>query len=143
MSSMDRDIPTDAVYLDLSKAFDTVPHKKLLHKLKGYGISGNVLDWITDFLSDRSQYVSVNGTCSGSTPVTSGVPQGSVLGPILFIYYINDMPDVVECFIKIFADDAKVSNEITSFEDSVKLQGSLNNLSSWAGDWGVDFNCSK
>ena len=87
--------------------------------------------------------VSVNGTCSGSTPVTSGVPQGSVLGPILFIYYINDMPDVVDCFIKIFADDAKTSSEITSIDDSVKLQGSLNNLSSWTDDWGVHFNCDK
>ena len=85
----------------------------------------------------------MNGTCSGSTPVTSGVPQGSVLGPILFIYYINDMPDVVDCFIKIFADDAKTSSEITSIDDSVKLQGSLNNLSSWTDDWGVHFNCDK
>ena len=143
MSCMDKDVPTDAIYLDLSKAFDTVPHKKLIHKLKGYGISGNILNWITDFLSDRSQFVSVNGTCSGSTPVTSGVPQGSVLGPILFLYYINDMPDVVDCFMKIFADDAKTSNEIISVEDSVTLQNSLDNLSSWTEKWGVNFNCVK
>jgi hypothetical protein len=129
MSCLDRNNPVDAVYLDLSKAFDTVPHNKLLHKLKGYGISGNVLKWITDFLTGRTQYVSVNGSQSAETPVTSGVPQGSVLGPILFIYYINDMPDIVECFIKIFADDAKTSNEVSSVEDSVLLQGSLDNLS--------------
>ena len=143
MSCIDNDVPTDAIYLDLSKAFDTVPHKKLIHKLKGYGISGNILNWITDFLSDRTQYVSVNSTCSDSTPVTSGVPQGSVLGPILFIYYINDMPDVVDCFIKLFADDAKTSNEIHSVGDSITLQNSLNNLSSWTDQWGVNFNCGK
>ena len=143
MSCLDRNNPVDAVYLDLSKAFDTVPHNKLIHKLKGYGISCNVLQWISDFLYGRTQYVSVNGSQSTETPVTSGVPQGSVLGPILFIYYINDMPDIVECFIKIFADDAKASNEISSVEDSVLLQDSLKNLSSWTSDWGVDFNCGK
>ena len=140
---MDEGVPTDAIYLDLSKAFDTVPHKKLIHKLKGYGIGGHILDWITDFLSDRSQYVSVNGTSSSETPVTSGVPQGSVLGPILFIYYINDMPDVVDNFIKIFADDAKTSNDIKSVDDSACLQTSLDKLSSWTDDWGVNFNCGK
>ena len=143
MSCIDKDVPTDAIYLDFSKAFDTVPHKKLIHKLKGYGISGNILSWITDFLSGRSQYVSVNGSCSDKTPVTSGVPQGSVLGPILFIYFINDMPDVVNCFIKIFADDAKTSNQIQEEKDSVTLQNSLNNLSSWSEDWGSNFNCDK
>ena len=143
MSCIDKDVPTDAIYLDLSKAFDTVPHKKLIHKLKGYGISGNILSWITDFLSGRSQYVSVNGSCSDKTPVTSGVPQGSVLGPILFIYFINDMPDVVNCFMKIFADDAKTSNQIQEEKDSVTLQNSLNNLSSWSEDWGSNFNCDK
>ena len=140
---MDKNIPVDAVYLDFSKAFDTVPHNKLVHKLKGYGITGNVLQWISDFLIGRKQYVSVNGCQSSDTPVTSGVPQGSVLGPILFIYYINDMPDIVDCFIKIFADDAKASNEIKEVKDSVLLQDSLNNMSSWTKDWGVDFNCVK
>ena len=115
----------------------------MIHKLKGYGIGGHILDWITDFLSYGSQYVSVNGTSSSETPVTSGVPQGSVLGPILFIYYINDMPDVVENFIKIFADDAKTSNDINSDDDCACLQTSLDKLSSWPDDWGVNFNCGK
>ena len=143
ISFMDKGVPTDAVYLDLSKAFDTVPHKKLLHKLKGYGVGGDILNWITDFLSDRKQYVSVNGSCSGETPVTSGVPQGSVLGPILFIYYINDMPDLIKVFIKIFADDTKASNQILSLEDSLVLQSSIDNLCCWTKDWDVTFNCAK
>ena len=101
------------------------------------------LNWVTDFLKDRSQYVSVNGSCSDESPVTSGVPQGSVLGPTLFIYFINDMPDVVECFIKSFADDAKTSNQILSLEDSILLQNTIDNLTHWTDDWGASFNGVK
>ena len=97
----------DAIYLDFRKAFDTVPHKRLLSKLWGYGVRGQVLKWVEDFLSDRYQYVSVNDKTSQKIPVTSGVPQGSVLGPVLFIYFINDLPDVIQCVSRIFADDTK------------------------------------
>ena len=73
--SLDEDIPVDAAYLDFQKAFDSVPHKRLILKLKGYGIQGNVLNWIADFLSNREQYVSINGKVSSNLPVTSGFPR--------------------------------------------------------------------
>ena len=87
---------TDVIYLDFAKAFDTVPHKRLIAKLEAYGIHGKMLNWIKAFLSGRKQRVKVNGVCSHAADVLSGIPQGSVLGPILFLVYINDLPDVVE-----------------------------------------------
>ena len=108
MESLDGRTPVDAVYLDFRKAFDTVSHKRLLSKLKSYGVHGQVFGWVENFLSNRTQYVSVNGKDSNSIPVTSGVPQGSGLGPTRFIYFINDLPDVVDCSIIIFTDDTKI-----------------------------------
>ena len=133
----------DAIYLDFAKAFDTVPHKRLITKLRGYGIRDNVLSWIEDFLSNRTQYVSVNGERSSSMPVTSGVPQGSVLGPILFVYFINDMPEVSEEDMTLFADDAKTFNEIVEFEDRDDLQKCINALVKWSIKWGMGFNACK
>ena len=96
---------TDLILLDFSKAFDKVAHEKLLLKLHFYGIRGNTLNWIKDFLDNRSQSVLLNGSNSDSIPVSSGVPQGSVLGPILFLAYINDLPDQVKSRVRLFADD--------------------------------------
>ena len=120
MTYLDQNIPVDVAYLDFKKAFDSVPHKRLIHKMKGYGVEGNLLDWVTDFLKDRTQFVSVNGCNSESVPVTSGVPQGSVLGPTLFIYYINDLPTVTDSKSKIFADDTKGFNPIRNQDDHKK-----------------------
>ena len=112
-------------------------------KLKGYGIGGKLLDWIIDFLDERTQFVTVGGYSSAEAPVTSGVPQGSVLGPTLFVYYINDMPDVVDCLIKIFADDTKLYSEVSNSNQSQKLQLNTDKLQEWTETWQIVFNCSK
>ena len=142
-SQIDNNTPVDAVYLDFRKAFDTVPHTRLINKLSGYGVKGKLLDWIKDFLSHRLQFVSINNECSEKVEVTSGVPQGSVLGPILFIYYINDLPLSVDCSIKIFADDTKAYFPINSLSDKSILQESINSLVQWSERWQLKFNSDK
>ena len=94
-------------------------------------------------MKDRSQYVSINGEKSSNQSVISGVPQGSVLGPTLFIYVINDLPDIIECLSKIFADDAKVYNQVISQQDKVELQNNINNIDSWTEDWLLGLNYDK
>ena len=93
------------LYLDYSKAFDTVPHERLLRKLEVVDIAGKILNWIVNFLHCRQQRVVVDGACSSWSHVCSGVPQGSVLGPVLFFIYINDFPKCVSCRIRMYADD--------------------------------------
>ena len=102
----------DAVYMDFMNAFDKVPHKRLMKKMERYGISDRVIKWTSDFLNCRKQRVSVNGKTSDCHDVTSGIPQGSVLGPILFVIYINDMPNCVDAAAYLFADATKVYKEI-------------------------------
>ena len=143
MTFLDDHIPVDCMYLDFRKAFDAVPHRRLLHKIKGYGVGGDILNWVTDFLSNRTQYVSLDGINSNLTNVTSGVPQGSVLGPTLFIYYINDLPDVVNTLLYIFADDTKSYDKSENEDDQLKLQKSVDNLVTWSNDWLLGFNCDK
>ena len=98
----------DVVYMDFLKAFDTVPHKRLMAKLHSYGIKGKIHRWITSFLSGRRQKVLVNGKASSWTAVISGIPQGSVLGPVLFVLFINDLPETVDSEVFLFADDTKL-----------------------------------
>ena len=102
---------TDVVYLDFQKAFDTVPHKRLMVKLKAYGITGVILNWINVFLYGRTQRVIVNSIASRKEMVLSGVPQGSILGPLLFVLYINGLPGTLVCPCMMFADDTKSFRE--------------------------------
>ena len=133
----------DAIYLDFWKAFDTVPHRRLLGKLKSYGVNGVIHRWIESFLTGRTQEVQVNGTRSRKGAVTSGIPQGSVLGPILFLVYINDLLDNIDSFSLLFADDTKIYRKILTKEDSEKLQKDIDNLVEWTKKWKVTFNADK
>ena len=134
---------TDIILLDFSKAFDKVNHSKLIWKLHQYGIRGHVLSWIRAFLGSRSQRVVIDGEESESIPVTSGVPQGSVLGPILFLVYINDLPDEVRSQVRLFADDTALYLTLESEDDSSTLQSDLDILSAWESRWDMEFNPSK
>lgn len=140
---LDRGSSLDAIYLDFSKAFDSVPHQRLCAKLESYGIQGKVIKWIRQFLKDRRQKVVVNGEDSEWENVLSGVPQGSVLGPTLFVLFINDMPEVVSSFINMFADDAKVFTEVSNDAEHAGLQQDLNELLKWAKAWQMVFNAGK
>ena len=145
-SSLDRRTRSkqiDMVILDFSKAFDRVPHKRLLSKLQHYGIQGQTLQWITSFLSNRSQRVIVDGESSDEAPVVSGVPQGTVLGPLLFLCFINDLPECVDSSTRLFADDCAIYREIVHESDTTKLQEDLNKLSQWETKWGMSFHPDK
>ena len=135
--------PVDAIYLDCKKAFDTVPHKRLIKKLESYGIVGKVLNWIKSFLNGRSQKVIVKGVSSDTLPVLSGVPQGSVLGPILFLIFINDLLDGIKSGGKLFADDSKLFKMIQSETDRDILQEDLLKLQEWSRKWLLEFNEKK
>ena len=139
-SYIDQGVPFDAIYLDFRKAFDSVPHERLLVKLRSYGIDGKVYMWIKDFLSDRLQYVKVGDQCSETKEVTSGIPQGSILGPILFLIFINDLPDCVQSICHIFADDTKSYN---TCDKSDMVQGDIDALLEWSHKWQLFFNCTK
>ena len=134
---------TDLVLLDFSKAFDKVSHQKLLLKLHRYGIRGPTLKWIQAFLSDRTQTVVIDNEKSATVPVTSGVPQGSVLGPILFLIYINDLPDKTRSKVQLFADDTAIYLAVSNLEDAQILQQDLDHLHLWELDWDMEFNPSK
>ena len=117
-----------------------MPQQCLITKLKSYGIDGNILNWIADFLSNRSQRVRVNQSHSDFKPVTSGIPQGSILGPLLFIIFINDLPDGLSSLCEIFADDTKLFN---SHKKSKIMQQDLLTLTKWSNVWQINFNISK
>ena len=134
---------TDLILLDFSKAFDKVNHEKLLHKLHQYGMRGKNLCWVRSFLNRRTQTVVVEGDESTSVPVTSGVPQGSVLGPILFLVYINDLPDSVTSSVRLFADDTALYLSFNKQNHGKSLQEDLDSLQSWEKEWDMEFNPGK
>ena len=119
--------------LDFAKAFYSVPHQHLLLKLESIGITGNLLQWIDRFLTSRFQRVVINGKFSEWLPVLSGVPQGSILGPLLFIIYINDITSVVQSSsIRVFADDASLYAKVSTQDDCLKLQDDLSRIYNWS-----------
>ena len=141
-SLLDEGNSIDVIYFDFAKAFDSVPHQRLLSKLNSYGIRGNVLQWITAFLRDRKQRVVLNGFKSSWTNVLSGVPQGSVLGPLLFLIYINDLPDCIESSsVKIFADDLKLYQKNSG--SSQPVQDDINRIENWSSQWQLPLNAQK
>jgi hypothetical protein len=139
----------DAIYLDLQKAFDRVPRKRLIAKLRAYGISGNLLCFIDNLLCNRRQIVTINGCHSEPYDVTSGVPQGSVIGPLLFLVYVDDLDLCISSVIRKFADDSKVFRRLHMSHpqllelDCADLQLDLDALADWCRTWLMDFNVQK
>ena len=140
---IDNGEPADAIYLDFAKAFDKVPHARLIQKLRGHGIGGKVLAWIREWLKERKQRVCINGVCSGWREVVSGVPQGSVLGPVLFLIFINDLDKDVANDILKFADDTKLFGRTGGVLGSETIQDDLERLYRWSTEWQMLFNITK
>ena len=120
--------------LDFRKALDTVPHRKLLHKLSHYGIAGTTLKWLENFFIGRTMRVVLDGESPREVPVDSGVPQGTALGPLLFLCHINDLPASVKSQIRLFTDDCLLYRGIETFSDHTALQNDLKQLEKWTKD---------
>ena len=135
--------PVDIIYLDFQKALDKVPHQRLLLKLKAHGIGDSITDWIEQWLTDRRQRVVVDGEVSNWKSVLSGVPQGSVLGPILFLIYINDLDDSITSNVLKFADDTKLFRKVNTDGDKQHLQNDLDRLVKWSEKWQMLLNFGK
>ena len=140
---IDEGSPVDIIYLDFQKAFDKVPHQRLLLKLKADGIGDGIIDWTEQWLTDRRQRVLVDVQVSNWKSVLSGVPQGSVLGPLLFLIYINDLDDNITSNVLKFADDTKVFRKVNTDGDQQHLQNDLDRLVKWSDKWQMLFNFGK
>ena len=141
-------LPVDIIYLDFEKAFDKVPHERLLHQLHRHGIRGNLLEWIRSYLHNRTQQVRVNGEFSATAPVLSGVPQGSVLGPALFLIFVADASAIVQNFVSLYADDTKLFSYIMDAAGALEytatsLQLDLNALAVWCDLMQMSYNIDK
>ena len=133
-----------AVFCDISKAFDRVWHRGLIHKLSGIGCSNKVTKWFSSYLTGRKQRVVLNGQSSDWTSVQAGVPQGSILGPLLFLIYINDIVKDIGCSIRLFADDTSLYIIVESPQTAANLiNADLSNIDGWAADWLVNFHAKK
>ncbi len=141
--NLDEGRQTDMLVMDFAKAFDKVNHRLLIEKLKNYGIQGKICIWIENWLKNRQQTVVVDGEMSSTIHVSSGVPQGSVLGPSLFLYYINDLPASLHSRVRLFADDTIAYLCIASKSDSDILQNDLNAMGDWASRWSMVFHPEK
>ena len=141
--ALDMGLSVDCIYMDFQKAFDTVPHRRLIGKLKSYNINEDIIGWIENFITGRTQKVVIGEECSGWVPVTSGIPQGSVLGPMLFVIYINDLPETVESDVYLFADDTKIFKVLNSANDKDILQSDLTSLMDWSKKWLLSFHPDK
>jgi ribonucleases P/MRP protein subunit RPP40 len=142
-TEVDQGEPIDVVFLDLQKAFDKVPHGRLGIKLRSIGVRGKLLVWIMEWLKGRTQRVVLNGEASEWVDVESGVPQGSVLGPVLFIVYINDMDERILNSLWKFADDTKMVGRVRTKEELERFREDLSRLSEWAEEWKMPFNVTK
>ena len=141
--NLDERSSTDVIFLDFEKAFDSVPHDRLLLKLNQYGISGELLTWFSKFLTNRYQRVVLEGYHSDLVLVRSGVPQGSILGPLLFLLYVNDIPDHLSSTTAMFADDTLLYDRCPSTETSISIQESLDQANEWCGKWLLRTNAKK
>ena len=140
---LDENIPVDILYLDFSKAFDKVPHQGLMLKLRAYGLDGKILNWIESWLTDRFQRVCYGGVSSDWVRVTSGVPQGSVLGPLLFVLFIDDLESGLSGKVLKFADDTKLVSRVSNVREINEAKSDLDKLMNWSSAWKMPFNVDK
>ena len=135
--------PVDVLYMDFQKAFDKVPHERLISKVKAVGIEGKVLNWIREWLRERKQRVVLDGENSEWKEVKSGVPQGSVLGPVLFLIYINDIDENIANMILKFADDIKLIGKVKTLQDIESMKRDVKILVEWSEKWLMPYNIKK
>uniref|UniRef100_A0A6G5A9M6 Reverse transcriptase domain-containing protein n=1 Tax=Rhipicephalus microplus TaxID=6941 RepID=A0A6G5A9M6_RHIMP len=136
-------LQVDCIFLDFRKAFNTVSHTLLLLKLSYLNLPNTLLKWLEAYLLDRNQRVILHGVRSSDVSVLSGVPQASVLGPLLFLIFINDLTEHLSCRVRLYADDCCIYREVSSESDSQLLQNDLNKIMSWCSTWNMTLNLSK